>query len=184
MWLRGATPRSRPFSSNAPAMSLRDFVRNMVRAGDENRRRFTTLQELIKRSKGRYFRGNLHCHSDLSDGKRTPADVVAAYHDAGYDFIVLSDHFEGEYGWRVTDTRAMRAEGLTTILAAELSSGPWNERKHESPSPFRDFRDEKCPNDNRNLAMGPLLHGGRGGLSSPEKVIRKSMSPVARRGPT
>jgi histidinol phosphatase-like PHP family hydrolase len=60
------------------------------------------LQELIKRSKGRYFRGNLHCHSDLSDGKRTPADVVAAYHDAGYDFIVLSDHFEGEYGWRVT----------------------------------------------------------------------------------
>jgi hypothetical protein len=84
-------------------------------------------QDLIKRRNGRFFRGNLHCHSDLSDGRRSPTAVVTAYREAGYDFIALSNHFEAEYGWRVTDTRAMRGEPFTTILGAELSSGPWDE---------------------------------------------------------
>ncbi len=77
---------------------------------------------------GRFFRGNLHCHSSRSDGLFGPEEVVAAYRDAGYDFLCLSDHFEEEYGWRVTDTRALRDENFTTILGAELSSAPWEER--------------------------------------------------------
>jgi hypothetical protein len=64
----------------------------------------------------------------LSDGKRTSAEVVAAYRDAGYDFIVLSDHFEAEYGWQITDTRPLRDESFTTIVGAEFSSAPWEER--------------------------------------------------------
>jgi hypothetical protein len=77
---------------------------------------------------GRFFRGNVHCHSTCSDGVRDPADVVAAYRDAGYDFVVLTDHFEAEHGWRVTDTRGLRQPGFTTILGAELSSAPWHRR--------------------------------------------------------
>ena len=54
--------------------------------------------------------------------------MAAAYRDAGYDFLALSDHFEARYGWRVTDTRDLRTNDFTTIPAAELSSGPWGER--------------------------------------------------------
>jgi hypothetical protein len=54
--------------------------------------------------------------------------VASAYRNAGYDFICLSDHFEAEYGWRITDTRPLRDENFTTILGAELSSAPWEER--------------------------------------------------------
>ena len=54
------------------------------------------------------FRGNLHCHSNRSDGTVSPEEVARAYRDAGYDFILLSDHFEAEYGWRITDTRDLR----------------------------------------------------------------------------
>jgi hypothetical protein len=50
---------------------------------------------------GRFFRGNLHCHSNRSDGLLQPDEVVGAYRDAGYDFICLSDHFEAEYGWHI-----------------------------------------------------------------------------------
>jgi hypothetical protein len=57
-----------------------------------------------------------------------PEEVVQAYRNAGYDFVVLSDHFEAEYGWRITDTRALRDERFTTIAGAELSSGPWDGR--------------------------------------------------------
>ena len=77
---------------------------------------------------GRFFRGNLHCHSNRSDGLREPEEVVGAYRGAGYDFLCLSDHFEAECGWRVTDTRSSRDEGFTTILGAELSTAPWDER--------------------------------------------------------
>jgi predicted metal-dependent phosphoesterase TrpH len=52
--------------------------------------------DLLKAEKGRFFRGNLHCHSKRSDGVVEPEDVAAAYRDAGYDFIRLSDHFEAE----------------------------------------------------------------------------------------
>lgn len=85
-------------------------------------------QDLLKNGAGHFFRGNLHCHSNRSDGLLPPEDVAAAYRDAGYDFIVLSDHFEAEYGWRMTDTRHMRDKGFTTIIGAELSSAPWTER--------------------------------------------------------
>jgi len=54
--------------------------------------------------------------------------VANAYRDAGYDFICLSDHFEAEYGWQITDTRPLRDGNFTTILGAELSSAPWEER--------------------------------------------------------
>ena len=85
-------------------------------------------RDLLKAGEGRFFRGNLHCHSDRSDGQRSPEYVVGAYRDAGYDFICLSDHFEAEYGWQVTDTRPLRDEGFTTIVGAELSSAPWDDR--------------------------------------------------------
>jgi predicted metal-dependent phosphoesterase TrpH len=71
---------------------------------------------------GRWFRGNLHAHSDRSDGVAPPERVVAAYRDAGYDFLVLTDHFEARWGWRVTDTASAREATFTTLLGAELSS--------------------------------------------------------------
>ena len=86
-------------------------------------------QDLLKDGEGgRFFRGNLHCHSSRSDGLREPEDVVGAYREAGYDFVCLSDHFEEEYGWRVTDTSSLRDENFATIVGAELSSAPWEQR--------------------------------------------------------
>lgn len=86
-------------------------------------------QDLLRSGPGRFWRGNLHCHSDRSDGVCSPVEVADAYRGAGYDFIALSDHFEERYGWRVTDTRNLRTPDFTTILAAELSSGAWNTRE-------------------------------------------------------
>jgi len=69
---------------------------------------------------GRFWRGNLHTHSTLSDGTLTPAAVVDAYKNAGYDFMMLSDHFTDRYDWPVADTRASRSNTFTTIIGAEL----------------------------------------------------------------
>jgi hypothetical protein len=69
---------------------------------------------------GRFWRGNLHTHSNLSDGRLPPDKVVEAYKDAGYDFMMLSDHFLDRYGWPMADTRGMRSNRLTPIIGAEL----------------------------------------------------------------
>lgn len=72
---------------------------------------------------GRFWRGNLHTHSDVSDGVLPPAEVCRRYRAEGYDFMALTDHFIGRYGYPVVDTTAFRSEGFTTLLGAELHSG-------------------------------------------------------------
>ncbi|MFC3614085.1 CehA/McbA family metallohydrolase [Lutimaribacter marinistellae] len=72
---------------------------------------------------GRFFRGNLHTHSTLSDGVLEPEEVCRRYRAEGYDFIALTDHFVGHYGYPIADTTAFRDDGFTTILGAELHSG-------------------------------------------------------------
>ena len=72
---------------------------------------------------GRFWRGNLHTHSDLSDGILPPAEVCRRYAAEGYDFIALTDHFIGRYGFPITDTAPFRKSQFTTILGAELHTG-------------------------------------------------------------
>ncbi len=69
---------------------------------------------------GRFYKGNLHAHSDISDGTLPPEELASLYREAGYDFLAITDHFLGEYGFPVTDTRPYRGEGFVTLLGAEL----------------------------------------------------------------
>jgi len=72
---------------------------------------------------GRFWRGNLHTHSTLSDGCLTPEEVCRRYQAEGYDFLALTDHFVGRYSYPIADTKPFRSNAFTTILGAELHSG-------------------------------------------------------------
>ena len=69
---------------------------------------------------GRFWRGNLHTHSTLSDGALEPKAVVDAYKNAGYDFMQLSEHFIGNFDFPIADTRSFRSNNFTTLIGAEL----------------------------------------------------------------
>ena len=47
--------------------------------------------ELISKNKKQY-KANLHCHSILSDGKRTPVQLKEMYKSHGYDVLAITDH--------------------------------------------------------------------------------------------
>ncbi len=79
--------------------------------------------ETVFDAPGRFYRGNLHTHSTLSDGRLAPEEVCRRYRAQGYDFIALTDHFLGIFGYPIADTVAMREEGFTTLPGAELHSG-------------------------------------------------------------
>lgn len=72
---------------------------------------------------GRFWRGNLHTHSNRSDGVLTPQEVCRRYKAEGYDFIALTDHFIGAYDYPIVDTIPFRDADFTTILGAEIHSG-------------------------------------------------------------
>jgi hypothetical protein len=60
---------------------------------------------------GRWFRGNTHSHSTESDGRLSIADRFGAYRDAGYDFLVLTDHRKVSDVSRFTDDRFLAISG-------------------------------------------------------------------------
>lgn len=72
---------------------------------------------------GRFWRGNLHTHSTLSDGHLSPEAICALYRDAGYDFLAISDHFLERYGYPLTDASVFETDGFVTLRAAELHAG-------------------------------------------------------------
>jgi hypothetical protein len=69
---------------------------------------------------GQFYKGNLHTHSNRSDGARSPAEVCSLYREAAYDFVALTDHFLEKYRFPIVDTREYRTNRFTTLLGAEV----------------------------------------------------------------
>lgn len=66
-----------------------------------------------------WFRGNLHSHTTESDGRATPAELMAHYRILGYDFLAISDH---DILTRVRPEDV--PEGLLILHALEAGVGP------------------------------------------------------------
>ena len=66
--------------------------------------------KLIDASK-RYYKGNTHAHTTRSDGVKSPGEVMRMFRDAGYEFLVLTDH------WTPGPTQDF--EGMLVLSGAE-----------------------------------------------------------------
>lgn len=82
-----------------------------------------TIDSLPFDKAGKFYRGNIHGHSNISDGRKTVPEVINLYQSAGYDFVSITDHFLASYGFPITDTTAYRSDSFTTIPGAELHIG-------------------------------------------------------------
>jgi hypothetical protein len=68
-------------------------------------------------AEGRWFKGNLHTHSTMSDGTRTCRQLVELYKNAGYDFLSITDHGV------LTDIGSLQDRELLLIPGEEISVG-------------------------------------------------------------
>ncbi|MCX7598142.1 MAG: CehA/McbA family metallohydrolase [Armatimonadetes bacterium] len=66
---------------------------------------------------GEWLKGALHVHTTNSDGKLSPQEVVDTYRQAGYDFVVLTDH------GRVTPPDTVDGQGMVVLGGAEVGIG-------------------------------------------------------------
>lgn len=62
-----------------------------------------------------FYKGNMHCHSTLSDGKMTPEELKAFYKARGYHFLAITDHDSINCHSYLDD------EDFITITSAEYS---------------------------------------------------------------
>ncbi len=66
-----------------------------------------------------WLKGNLHTHTNNSDGTRSPQEIVDDYASRGYAFLMLSDH---DF---LTDSRELDGRGMALIPGHEISAdGP------------------------------------------------------------
>ena len=63
----------------------------------------------------RWYRGNLHTHTTVSDGKRTPEEAKALYREKGYDFIAITDH------WKYGNGNENDESGLLVLPGVEYN---------------------------------------------------------------
>lgn len=128
---------------------------------------------------GQFWRGNLHTHSDRSDGCLSPEEVCRRYKAEGYDFIALTDHFIGQFDYPITDTTGFRDKDFTTIPGAELHSGAmengelWHILAVGLPADFRppnapDFRPVADQETGPELAARARAAGAFVAIAHPE----------------
>ena len=50
------------------------------------------MEKILFGDKKNRYKGNLHCHSNLSDGNNTPSELKEIYKNNGYSFLAITDH--------------------------------------------------------------------------------------------
>lgn len=65
---------------------------------------------------GKWYKGNTHLHTTLSDGTLEPAEAVAIYRNAGYSFTAVTDH------WYYGNHRYLESDGFLVFAGMEMDT--------------------------------------------------------------
>lgn len=68
----------------------------------------------IDKEGNKWYKGNLHTHTTLSDGRESPENAIRLYRDNGYDFIAVTDH------WKFFE--GAESEGFSVLSGTELDT--------------------------------------------------------------
>jgi len=90
-----------------------------------------SLPDLIERED---LKGDLHCHTDASDGTASIAEMALAARDAGYDYLAITDHSES-FGFgdaispdrlreHIEAIRTTEIEGIQLLAGSEVNILP------------------------------------------------------------
>jgi DNA polymerase (family X) len=72
-------------------------------------------------------RGDLHTHTDLTDGVASLADMVAKAQSRGYAYYAITDHAPNLFMQRMTDEKMLAQREQVRRLGAQLAAGPGGE---------------------------------------------------------
>lgn len=76
------------------------------------------------------YKANLHCHTTLSDGRRTPEEVKALYLSRGYSVVVYTDHDLLIPHDELTDERFLALHGFELEITEKGRPWPQSRTTH------------------------------------------------------
>lgn len=76
---------------------------------------FGAMKKILLDANQCFFKGNMHCHSTLSDGKMTPEELKDFYKSHGYHFLAITDHDH------FNDNSYLDDEDFITITSGEFA---------------------------------------------------------------
>ena len=50
------------------------------------------MKKYLLPREGKFYKANMHCHTNISDGKNTPEEIKAAFKEKGYSIVAFTDH--------------------------------------------------------------------------------------------
>ena len=62
---------------------------------------------------GKWYKANFHTHTTTSDGRQSPVEVAEAYRKAGYNVLVLTDHY------KTNDVSDLSRKGFLVVSGQE-----------------------------------------------------------------
>ncbi len=78
------------------------------------------------------YKANLHCHSVLSDGKKTPAELKEMYKSHGYSVLAITDHERPSEHTELSDDRFIMLTGYECYIRENPDGvyNPFNKEIH------------------------------------------------------
>lgn len=73
------------------------------------------MKKLLFGDKKNFYKGNMHCHSTLSDGRLSPDELKNYYKSRGYSFLAITDHEH------INNNSYLDDKDFITITSAEIA---------------------------------------------------------------
>ena len=84
----------------------------------------------------KFYKANLHCHTVISDGNKTPEEIKSMYQKEGYDAVAFTDHEALILHDSLTDDRFVALNGYETAIK-ETNGVSTHSFLAMEPEPFR-----------------------------------------------
>ncbi|MBO5059446.1 MAG: hypothetical protein J6C82_00850 [Clostridia bacterium] len=72
-------------------------------------------KKILLDSNMNFYKGNMHCHSNLSDGKLSPEELKELFKSHGYSFLAITDHEH------INNNSYLDDEDFVTLTSTELA---------------------------------------------------------------
>ena len=81
------------------------------------------MKQYLISNEGNFYKANLHCHTNVSDGKLSPEEVKELYKSAGYSVVAYTDHDVFIAHHDLTDESFLALSGFEAEFNANYPSG-------------------------------------------------------------
>ena len=80
------------------------------------------MRKYLLPKNGNFYKANLHCHTNISDGKLSPEEIKNAYKEKGYSIVAYTDHEVFITHNNLTDSEFLALNGMEIAFGEQYAN--------------------------------------------------------------